>query len=213
MLRVLYNPTFVLLALLMMNGIKGFAFDRAGVRGLQIRSDQVVTVWLGYRSTDDMDVLKQTSRYSFSSSNDADYSRPLKPLRVARFAKGSYSTGADGQDFMDNFMHCYLPYALKPGKSYTVTLAKGLVPDEFETEFTFRYDQTSNPGYKLNQVGYSIHAGIKLVYFSSYLGDGRPVDLSGVEEFEVRRTADHKTVFTGVPEWVSDNDEIGRAHV
>ncbi|MDZ7724183.1 MAG: glycoside hydrolase family 9 protein [candidate division KSB1 bacterium] len=186
-----------------------FAFDRAGVRGLQIRSQTIVTVWLGYRSTNDMDILKQTARYTFSSRNDAAYQRGVHPVRVARFAKGSYSSGWDGEDSMDNFMHCYLPYPLQPGKSYTVSLASGLVPVEFETEFTFRYDQTPNPGYKLNQVGYSERVGTKLVYFSSYLGDGVPVDVSEIEQFEVRRAADHQTVMTGSVQWVSDHDAQG----
>ena len=70
-----------------------FSRDLAGIRGVQIRSGQVVTVWLGYLATTDSSKLYDKSLYKVVSPNDSDYKEAVHPVSISRFSKGSRSAG------------------------------------------------------------------------------------------------------------------------
>ncbi len=209
----IYKTKFFYLFLFSLCAFTPFSFavgDLGGFRDIQIRSDEVVTVWLGYNSITNMNSLKNTAFYTIASSDDHDYSEGLQPISISRFAKASYSVGGWSEpELMDNLMHCTLPIPLKPGKKYTMTLSNGLIPSQFKQSMEFSLDFTPNPSFKLNQVGYSKRANIKLIYLSSYLGDGQPLDLSTYTTFKVCRSTDGSVVFQGSIEHVSDSDPQG----
>lgn len=190
-----------------------YAQERPGLRDIQIRSEKVVTAWLGYTSTFDMNVLKNTNLYTITSLDDVDFENGVNPTVIYRFAKGSYANDDhpifDFEERLDNWMHCVLPYKLKPGKNYKLTLGAGLISSEYAHSMDFSLYETPNPSFKLNQVGYSNKARKKYIYLSSYLGDGLPIDLSGLSTFEVRTTSDHSVVLNGTIEHISDNDPQG----
>jgi len=186
------------------------AVELGGFRDMQIRSDKVVTVWLGYNSVTDTTILKNTSLYTITSTDDPDFIGGCHPLSISRFAKASHSVGDWGEpELLDNFMHCTLPFALKPGNNYTMTIDNNLIPSHDTLSMDFSLDSTPNPSFKLNQVGYSKQAQVKIVYLSSYLGDGEPVDLSEYTTFKVCRTADESEVFQDTIEFVTDSDPQG----
>jgi len=210
--RIFYKLTTLILIIIIFgtSHASDFSSDRRkGFRDVQIRSDRIVTAWLGYRSVPDMNVLKDTSRYTISSNDDADFADGVHPVSIGRFAKGSFSYGWGSPDHMDNLMHCRLPHRLKSGKTYTLTLGKGLIPEEFNTQREFSFDETPNPGFKLNQIGYSERAFAKLIYFSSYLGDAEPVKIPDDASFEIRRKDNDSVVLSGPLVKVSSNDPQG----
>jgi len=192
------------------SAIKTAAGVLDGFRDLQIRSDEVVTVWLGYNSTTDTTILKDTILYTITSTYDPDYMGGLHPVSISRFAKASHSVGEWGEpELLDNFMHCKLPFALKPGNNYTMTIDNSLIPSHDTLSMDFSLDSTPNPSFKLNQVGYSKRAQVKLVYLSSYLGDGEPIDLSAYTTFKVCRATDGSKVLQDTIEFVTDSDPQG----
>ena len=140
----------------------------AGIRGVQMRSNQVVTVWLGYASIDDSTKLYDPEMYTISSPNDPAYADSIHPVSVSRFSKGSRSANGpfDRRVLMDHFMHLKVETPFKPHARYVVTVEKGLIPDDMPRTGQFRLDHTPNPGFKLNQVGYANTATRKYVYLS-----------------------------------------------
>ena len=200
----------ILFSLYIFSAINTTAGELGGFRDMQIRSDEVVTVWLGYNSITDTTALKDITLYTVTSTDDSDYLDGLHPVSISRFAKASHSVGGWGEpELLDNFMHCTLPFALKPGNNYTMTIDNSLIPSHDTLSMDFSLDSTPNPGFKLNQVGYSKRAKIKIVYLSSYLGDGEPVDLSEYTTFKVCRTKDGSEVFQDTIEFVTDSDPQG----
>jgi len=199
-----------LFALFIFSAIHTTAGESGGFRDMQIRSDEVVTVWLGYHSTTDTNILKDIPLYTITSADDSNYLDGRHPVSIARFAKASHSAGGWGEpELLDNFMHCTLPFALKSGKSYTMTIDHSLIPSHDTLSMDFSLDATPNPSFKLNQVGYSKRAQVKIVYLSSYLGDGESVDLSEYTKFKVCSVPDGREVFQGTIEFVTDSDPQG----
>jgi len=66
---------------------------------------------------------------------------------------------------VDHFMHLHVKQSFKTGNTYTIKLAKGLIPEKYPQEIDFSIDKTPNPSFKLNQFGYSNGSGVKLVIF------------------------------------------------
>ncbi len=199
-----------LFSLYIFSAIHTTAGELGGFRDMQIRSDEIVTVWLGYNSITDTTTLKDTTFYTITSTDDSNYFDGRHPLSISRFAKASHSVGGWGEpELLDNFMHCTLPFALKPGYNYTMTIDNSLIPSHDTLSMYFSLDSTPNPSFKLNQVGYSKRAQVKLVYLSSYLGDGEPADLSEYTTFKVCRTADGSEIFRDTIEFVTDSDPQG----
>jgi len=182
-----------------------------GLRGIQIRSDNVVTAWLGYLATTDVEKLKDSNQYKINSPNDPDYRNFVCPIKVARFSKGSRSAGGpfDNRALSDQFMHLYVDKPFKKGKTYILHLEEGLIPNDMQRTIQFSIDNTPNPSFKLNQVGYSNTANTKYVYLSSYLGDGEPIDISDSKTFSVISEESKEVRYTGPVTWVSDNDPQG----
>lgn len=187
-----------------------WAQQQAGIRAVQVRCDTVVTVWLGYESTDNKYALEDKSKYTFSSEDDPEFSAGIQPIAISRFSKASYAPNADWTiDKLDHLIHCILPYQLKKGKNYRVEIGTGLIPSQFDKSISFSYDYTPNPSFKINQVGYSLHASRKYAYLSSFLGDGVPVNLSQYNHFEIRREQDDEPVYSGQIEFISEKDTEG----
>ena len=107
-------------------------------------------------------------------------------------------------------MHLHVKQSFKTGKTYTIKLAKGLIPEKYPQEIEFSIDKTPNPSFKLNQFGYANGSGTKLVYLSSFIGDGTPVDLSGYKKFCIKRASDNKIVFNGDINFVTESDIQGK---
>jgi len=172
-----------------------------GIRGVEMRSDRIVTVRIDHMGK--MSKLRDINCYIVSSSNDPGFTDGLKPAKVSRFGRGSTmrSMGENATEFayMFNWMHLEMPERFKAGKRYSVKLVNGLLPESgrLRDEIEFSLEETPNPSFKLNQVGYSGAAETKHVYLSSYLGDGRPVDLSGFKRFEIRDAKNGRKVFGG----------------
>ena len=184
-----------------------------GVKGTQIRSDKFVTVRLDQL----VDFLKlyEPASYEVISADDPDYREPVRPVSIARFSRASKYK--EPEAFVDHYMHLEMPKPFKPGKEYEVRLVKDILPegDRVVPSATFSLDRTPNPSFKLNQVGYSAAAGVKLAYLSSYLGDGKPVDLSVFKTFDVCRADSGETVFSGpvVPHVDSDEQGLDKLYV
>ena len=178
-----------------------------GLKSIRIRSDKILTARVDQLA----DVLKLADPecYLVTSSNDPDFKDPVKPVKISRFSRASNYD--EPEVFSDHFMHLELPKTLKPGKHYELELAGGLLPpgEKVVSKAGFSLEMTPNPSFKVNQVGYSNGAGVKLAYLSSYLGDGTPVDLSGFTKFEVRDAATGRAVFSGEIKPHVDSDEQG----
>jgi len=146
----------------------------AGFRGVQVRSDKVVTAWLGYMATTDSSLLYDTSLYSLISPNDTDYKEDIHPIKIGRFSKGSRSANgpADWRPLSDQFMHLYVDKPFKSGKRYIIKISEKLVPRDMARTFQFTIDDTPSPSFEINQVGYSNAVNTKFAYLSSWLGDG-----------------------------------------
>lgn len=184
-----------------------------GIRGVQIRSENIVTLWLGRESIDDIEKLKETGNYLILSAEDANYAKGIRPASVSCFAKASGA--GDVYDWqappkMDHYMHLRVESPFIRGKTYTIKLAKGIVPEKYPQEITFSMDDTPNPGFKVNQYGYTNTAGIKHIYLSSFLGDGEPVDLSSYNTFQIISADNGSVVYEGDIQFVSESDIQGK---
>ena len=84
-----------------------------------------------------------------------------------------------------------------------------LIPENLPHTIQFNLDDTPNPSFKLNQVGYSNSASIKLVYLSSYLGDGQPVEIANFDTFFVKDAHSKNTVLKGPIKKVTNKDPQG----
>ncbi len=195
----------VIAGLLMVAHFHASGGELGGIRDVQIRSNRIVTVWLGYDSVDAK--ASDGSLYAITSPDDPDFKPGLRPAAVARFARGSRFR--NNRTFTDNLVHLTVGRPFKRGKTYAVTVAGGVIPARYKQSIAFSFDGTPNPGFKLNQIGYSRAARVKLVYLSSYLGDGPPLDLSACTRFEVRSAKDHSVVLQGPIRKVSDRDPQG----
>jgi endoglucanase len=195
------------------SGLMGNVFAETelnGIRGAQIRCENIVTIWLGRESILDIAKLKEPSNYVIISSDDPDYRKGVNPVDVNCFMRGSGTGGWGNLPKVDHFMHLRVKQSFKTGKTYTIKLAKGLIPEKYPPEIEFSIDKTPNPSFKLNQYGYSNGSGVKLVYLSSFLGDGEPVDLSDYKKFCIKRVSDNKIVFTGDVNFVTESDLQGK---
>ncbi len=201
---------FILLICLITSQLSAY-YNLAGIRDVQIRSDQVVTIWLGYNTTMDSMKLYDPSNYAISSPNDPNYKDKVHPVSVSRFMKGSRSANGpfDWRVFQDKLMHLKVESPFKKGYIYYVKMAEGLIPKNYPQIVQFSMDLTPNPSFKLNQVGYSNTAKTKLVYLSSYLGDGEPVDLSRFKDFKVVNATTKAVALKGFVQFVSDKDPQG----
>lgn len=200
--------------LLLLTGLFSSVFaykNLAGIRDVQIRSDRIVTVWLGFEATSDSARLYDVNNYTISSPDDSRYSDGIHPIAISRFSKGSRSANGpfDWRALVDQFLHLQVALPFQKGKKYIVTLTPGLIPHNYPHTIQYSLNDTPNPSFKLNQVGYSNNATIKLVYLSSYLGDGKPVDLSDYKTFEIKNSWTKETVLSGSIIKISDNDIHG----
>ena len=200
----------IVLFLFMSNNTYAY-YNLAGIRDVQIRSENIVTVWLGYEATTDSSALYDVDNYFISSPDDAAFKEKVHPISISRFMKGSRLANGpfDWRVLQDQLMHLKVKNSFKPGKTYVVTLAEGLIPEDHPQTVQFSIDQTPNPSFKLNQVGYSNTAGTKHVYLSSYLGDGKPVDISKYKDFSVVNASTKEEVLKGDIRWISDKDPQG----
>lgn len=184
--------------------------DVSCFRDVLIQSDEIVTVWLGYNSSENHSIIKDINHYSIISDDDPNYKNPQKPVSISLFAYASY---LDRENYwtakMDKKVHCTLPYALKANKHYKVILNDKLFSKPCDLEIDFSLAETPNPSFKLNQVGYGNNRKNKFIYLSSFLGDGIPLDLSGYSNFEIRSESDDSQVYRGEIEYVCENDLQG----
>lgn len=180
-----------------------------GFRDVQIRSDKIVTAWLGYESTDNVSKLTNLSNYIVFSDDDQDYKNGRIPIGISRFSKGSYHDRDKWELKCDQLIHCEMEYPFKKGKEYTLTVKNGVIPEKFNQTLQFSIDSTPNPSFKLNQVGYSNNVNSKFIYLSSYLGDGVPVNLSQFKTFKIKNVKDGSVVFAGPVEKICDRDLHG----
>ena len=188
-----------------------FSRELNGIRGVQIRSEKIVTVWLGRESITDIDVLKRTENYLIISDDDPLYHTGIRPISVDCFAKASGTGGLwQSPPKIDHFMHLHVAQPFIKKKIYTIKLAKGIIPSEYKHKISFSLDKTPNPGFKVNQYGYSNSAGEKYVYLSSFLGDGIPVDLSGYRTFQVINATDGSVVYQGDLKFITESDIQGK---
>ncbi|MEI6034660.1 MAG: glycoside hydrolase family 9 protein [Verrucomicrobiae bacterium] len=178
-----------------------------GLKSVQVRSDRIVTARVDQLA--DFLRLKEPQCYSVTSSDDPDFKEPVHPVRISRFSKGAGYK--EPEVFVDHFMHLEMPKPFKPGKTYALELGSGILPERARvvSKAEFSLKTTPNPSFKINQVGYSGAAGVKLAYLSSYLGDGQPVDLSGFKTFEIRSSDSGKTVFKGEIKPHAERDDQG----
>lgn len=90
--------SFLLLPILLLGYESGMsAKELNGIRDVQIRSDRIVTLWLGRESIHDIEKLKETDNYLIVSSDDSNYRKGIRPVSVSCFAKASYSPRGDWQ--------------------------------------------------------------------------------------------------------------------
>lgn len=185
------------------------AEELQGFRDVQIHSNKVVTAWLGYESTKDVSILSNPKNYTIISNDDPDFKNGINPTNVFRSSNLSHMSIDSWTSSMDNRMHCFVGLQFKPGKNYKVVLNKKLLPNGFNLQRGFSIDDTPNPSFKLNQVGYSNLTNKKYIYLSSYLGDGEPIDLSQFTDFSIKKEDDNTVVFTGIIDFVSKEDFQG----
>ena len=183
------------------------------MRNVEIRANDILTVHVDHIAK--LKNLKNPECYLISSNDDADFKSGIKPLSVNRFSRGArYRALNKGQYkvYSDHWLHLRLPKKMKWGKHYQVQLTNDLIPksDKLKTAMSFSLDKTPNPSFKLNQVGYSNQSKKKYIYLSSYLGDGKPVDLTQITKFEICDAKSGKTVFSGKVKKVSDCDAQGK---
>jgi len=178
-----------------------------GLKSLRIRSNKIVTARVDQLA--DFLKLKDPECFRVTSPDDPDFKEPVKPTGISRFSRAS--NYKEPEVFVHHFLHLELPKAFKPGKRYELELVGGILPagEKVVSKMPFSLEETPNPSFKVNQVGYSGTAGMKLAYLSSYLGDGVPVDLSGFRKFEIRDAKSGKSVFTGDIQLHVESDEQG----
>ena len=183
-----------------------------GLRSVELRGEQVVTVRVDHIA--DPEKLQDPESFLITSPDDPAYRDGLRPLAVNRFSRGSrYREVQPGlyNYLMDHWLHLRMPAPFLPGARYEVRLVNEIVPDaeHIEDRAEFSYDKTPNPGFKLNQVGYSNAATVKHIYFSSYLGDGDPLPVPENARFTIHREEDGAEVFSGPVTLVSERDIQG----
>lgn len=178
-----------------------------GLKSIRIRSDRIISARVDQLA--DFLKLGDPEYYRVTSNDDPDFKEPVKPVKISRFSRASNYN--EPEVLVDHFMHLELPAALKPGKHYELELVGGILPagEKVTSKANFSLDETPNPSFKVNQVGYSGSAGVKLAYLSSYLGDGTPVDLSRFTKFEIRDAETGKSVFSGDIKPHVESDEQG----
>jgi endoglucanase len=166
-----------------------------GLKSVRVRSDNIITARVDQLA--DFPKLGDPQYYSVTSGDDPDFKEPVAPVKISRFSRASGYE--EPEVFVDHFMHLELPKALKPGKHYELELTGGILPpgEKVASKASFSLEETPNPSFKVNQVGYSGSAGVKLAYLSSYLGDGAPVDISRFTKFEIRDAVTGRSVFSG----------------
>lgn len=184
--------------------------DLQGFRDVQIHSNKIVTAWLGYESTNNVTVLTNPENYTIYSDDDPDFKYGVKPLEVYRSSNLSYLDKSSWIPDMDHKIHCVVNLSFKPGKKYRIILSNKLLSNGFSLDKEFSLDSTPNPSFKLNQVGYSNLTNKKFIYLSSYIGDGKPVDLSSFKTFSIINESNSSEVFSGNIELVSKNDLQGK---
>jgi len=186
--------------------------DYAGLRDVQVRSDHVVTAWLGYLSTTDVEKLYDTENYLIGSSDDPAYKTEVHPSKISRFMKGSRTPdgNVDWRALQDQLMHLQVQSPFQKGFHYYIRISEKLLPRDVSRTGEFSLQYTPNPSFKVNQVGYNNQTRVKYIYLSSYLGDGDPVDLNGFETFSIINATTKETVLSGAIELVSESDLQGK---
>lgn len=184
-----------------------------GIRKVQQRSDKILTVKVDHIAK--LSELKNPKCFLISSRDDADFKNGVNPVSISRFSRGGrYRAIADDQYkvYPDHWLHLKLPHKLKKGKHYKLELIGDIFPesDKLKDEISFKTEDLRNPGFKLNQVGYSNNSNHKYIYLSSYLGDGKPVNIDEFRKFRILDDNTGKTVFTGDIVKVSDSDIQGK---
>jgi endoglucanase len=184
-----------------------------GLKTIQIRSDKIITVRLDQLA--DFLKLYDPACYAVTSQTDPNFKEPVHPVKITRFSRASHYE--EPEVFVDHYMHVEMPVAFKPGNRYMLQVANNLLPETAKVvnRAEFSMEETPNPSFKVNQVGYTSAAGVKLAYLSSYLGEGEPVDLSRFTQFEIRDAQQGKVVFTGTikPHVESDLQGLDKLYI
>ncbi len=158
-----------------------------------------------------LDVLKASysGNYSISSTDDPDYTSKLNPLRIGRKTKSDGGSmecldmetlkRCNNIHVLRHFMYLDLPYPLKQGKHYTIT-----INDLSETRnvFDFTFDEYENfsPALHINLNGFTPQSQQKFAYISHWMGDIGPMEIDHYanSRFHVVKASDRTIVYSGV---------------
>ncbi|MCD6416649.1 MAG: glycoside hydrolase family 9 protein [Planctomycetes bacterium] len=183
-----------------------------GLWDVTLRSDRIVTLHVDHMARPRK--FQDADSYVISSKDDPNFREGVHPVKISRFSKAARCRDIgphQNRFYVDHWLHLEMPFPFQLGATYEVELVGDILPesDKLTRSMSFALDETPNPSFKLNQVGYSNAATKKLIYLSSYLGDGEPVDLEPFKTFEVRDAKTARKVYEGPIVKVSDRDPQG----
>ncbi|HET6557884.1 MAG TPA: glycoside hydrolase family 9 protein, partial [Prolixibacteraceae bacterium] len=216
------KPLFLILLFL------SFTSWASDLKSVSVLTDQILVLhfsdgtihYHGYhqKGTDDLTVkdelnteaVADVSTYSITSSGDAAYTAPVKPVAVGRKSKPSGMSmkcmpNTDNRCMSDyvleHFVYLYLDKPLIAGQTYVLKTGPDLSGAKNAGEFTLTYhpSHTRSLAVHVNQLGFVPEAPRKYAYISHWMGDRGPLDLDkyGKSSFHLIRTKDGKKVFTG----------------
>lgn len=147
-------------------------------------------------------LLDSPTYFKISSKTDPHYATPLPAVKTTRFITTIGQGIIPGYyDFdFDNYSYIELPYQMKSGDEYEITLGNG-------KKVTFLYDEkkTVSRAIKVNQMGYLPDATEKHAYLAAYLQELGPLDFSEVKNFYVINANTGKTALEGVVKLLAKN--------
>ena len=177
------------------------------VTGTKIISDKTLRINIADRF--DTSTVKNTANYFVTSPDDGEFSSPQYPTQISMHY---YVEDFDKSDNYNNPIpiinyQLYLGFnkKLKNGKTYTlnVTSIKDMSANEFTSPYsnTFIFNDLEVTGsVKANHVGYLPNRS-KYGYIGNFLGGNNqtvvPLSITTAPSFEIRRTSDNSTVYTG----------------
>ena len=145
--------------------------------------------------------------YHVSSADDAQYSRPLEPLKV--FVKSKPTDWAlPGNQFPMRYMiYLVLPHPLVQGKGYTVDVGDLNVR---EPRHTFRYvpQEFRSEAVHVDQIGFRPDDPLKRGFLSIWLGTGGTHSYPEHLKFELLDDATGKAVYDGTVELSKAADQV-----
>lgn len=148
--------------------------------------------------------------YSLSSRNDRAYREGVAPVEVHRKSKPTDYAQVGPWDFeapRRHVIYLKLPKPLKPGKTYRLEFAGGLLPDR---EFKCAPEETRSEAVHASHIGFRPDDPAKVAFLSCWLGDGGPLAYPEGLRFSLIEETTGKARFQGRARLVkpgADKDE------